>query len=108
MTVLNENCGEGDCNAQLLRVEYKEGKSKLAGDATQAEGCIFCDSALSSLVEKQHAVFMRRRNQGQTGGGGSAAAGGRGRGRGRGRRGRGGGGAKAPKDKMSQLAAYFV
>ena len=53
------------------------------------------------LVEKHHAVMMRRRAQ----------PGSRGRGRGRGGRGRGRGGRggrKAPKDKMSQLAAYFV
>ncbi len=33
------------------------------GDKTQAEGCIFCESDLSALVEKHHAVFMRKRNQ---------------------------------------------
>ena len=97
VTVLNENCPE--CEAQLMKVEYKEGKSKLSDDKLEKEGCIFCDQELSQLVEKQHAVFMRKRNT--TGRG----RGGRGRGRGRGGRGRG---RKAPKDKMSQLAAYFV
>jgi len=96
--VADEACSE--CDAQLLRVEYKEGKSRLRDDRTSAQGCIFCDPELSSLVEKQHAVFMRRR----PGGGGGPA----GRGRGRGRGGRGRGGRKVPKDKMSQLAAYFV
>ena len=60
-------------------------------------GCIYCNPELNALVEKSHAVMLRRR-----------PAGGRGRGRGRGGRGRGGGGRKAPKDKMAQLAAYFV
>ena len=84
-----------------MKVEYKEGKSKLSDDKLEASGCIFCDNELSQLVEKHHAVLMRRRAQG---------GGGRGRGRGRGGRGgRGRGrGRKAPKDKMSQLAAYFV
>ena len=81
MSVLyDQSCSE--CDAQLLRVEYKEGKSKLSGkfqksiffnginwetvcsgDKTTAEGCIFCEAHLSALVEKHHAVFMRRRNQ---------------------------------------------
>ena len=92
-----ESCSE--CEAQLLRVEYKEGKSKLSDDKLTAQGCIFCDQELSQLVEKHHAVFMRKRN---------AQSSGKGRGRGRGGRGGRGKGRKAPKDKMSQLAAYFV
>jgi len=99
--IKEEACGE--CEAQLMKVEYKEGKSKLNDDKLEAQGCIFCDQELSQLVEKHQAVMMRRRAQ--PGGG----RGGRGRGgRGRGGRGRGGRGRKAPKDKMSQLAAYFV
>ena len=97
--VLSDACPE--CEAQLMKVEYKEGKSKLSDDKLEASGCIFCDQELSMLVEKHHAVMMRRRAQ----------PGSRGRGRGRGGRGRGRGGRggrKAPKDKMSQLAAYFV
>ena len=61
------------------------------------EGCIYCNLELNSLVEKSHAVLLKARR----GGGGGRG----GRGRGRGGRGRG---RKAPKDKMSQLAAYFV
>jgi len=99
VSVLNEEaCSE--CDAQLMKVEYKEGKSKLSDDKLEATGCIFCDQELSQLVEKHHAVFMKRRNLQQGGGRG------RGRGRGGGRGGRRG--RKAPKDKMSQLAAYFV
>ncbi len=99
VSVLNEeSCSE--CEAQIMKVEYKEGKSKLSDDKLEATGCIFCDQELSQLVEKHHAVFMKRR-------GGGAGRGGRGRGRGRGGRGRGKG-RKVAKDKMSQLAAYFV
>ena len=99
--IKEEACPE--CEAQLMKVEYKEGKSKLNDDKLEAQGCIFCDPELSQLVEKHQAVMMRRRAQ--PGGG----RGGRGRGgRGRGGKGRGGRGRKAPKDKMSQLAAYFV
>jgi len=86
------------CESQLLKVEYKEGKTKLPGDKISAEGCIYCNPELNALVEKSHAVMLKQRRPG----------GGRGRGRGRGGRGRGGAGRKAPKDKMAQLAAYFV
>lgn len=102
-TVGEDSCCP-ECQAQLLRVEYKEGKSKLADDKLVSEGCIFCDPELFRLVEKHHAaVFMLRHANrrikvapGKVGVGGG------------GRRGRGGGGRRGPKDKMSQLAAYFV
>ena len=79
-------------------MEYKEGKSKLANERLSKEGCIYCDTDLNHLVEKSQAVLMRARRGGGAGRG--RGRGGRGRGRGRGR--------KAPKDKMAQLAAYFV
>ena len=82
----------------LCQVEYKEGKSKLPKEKISQEGCIYCDPDLNQLVEKSQAVLMKNKRPG---------GGGRGRGRGKGR-GRGRGGRKAPKDKMSQLAAYFV
>ena len=85
---------------QFAQVEYKEGKSRLPDDRISMQGCIYCDSTLNGLVEKSHAVFMKPR---RGGGGGRGGA----RGRGRGGRGRGGRG-KAPTDKMSQLANYFV
>ena len=78
-------------------MDYKEGKTKLPGEKITAEGCIYCNEELNTLVEKSHAVHLKARR------GGGAGRGGRGRGRGRGGRGR-----KMPKDKMSQLAAYFV
>ena len=77
VSVLNEEaCSE--CDAQLMKVEYKEGKSKLNDDKLDATGCIFCDDELSQLVEKHHAVLMKRRAQ--PGAGGRGGRGGRGRG----------------------------
>ena len=61
---------------------------------------MFCDTVFKPLVEKHHAIEKRRRR------GGPSRAPGRG-GRGRGGRSRGRGRGK-PKDKMAQLAAYFV
>lgn len=84
----------------ICKVTYAEGKTKLQDDKLQAEGCIFCDKDLSALVEKHHAVFLRRRQGGGGGGPAGKARGGRRGGRGRAK--------KQPKDKMSQLAAYFV
>ena len=53
VSVLNEEaCTE--CDAQLMKVEYKEGKSKLSDDKLVATGCIFCDQELSQLVSKNH------------------------------------------------------
>ena len=94
--IKEEACPE--CEAQLMKVEYKEGKSKLPGERLAGEGCIYCDPVLSNLVEKSYAVLGKSKRVGGAGRGG----------RGRGRGGRGRGGRKAPKDKMSQLAAYFV
>ena len=73
--IKEEACPE--CEAQLMKVEYKEGKSKLNDDKLEAQGCIFCDPELSQLVEKHQAVMMRRRAQP----GGGRGRGGRGRGR---------------------------
>jgi len=91
-----ESCNA--CESQLIKVEYKEGKTKLPGEKISAEGCIYCNPELNALVEKSHAVLLKKR----------VGGGGRGRGRGRGARGGRPGGRKAPKDKMAQLAAYFV
>ncbi|KAH6923707.1 hypothetical protein HPB50_005177 [Hyalomma asiaticum] len=93
--VEDEQCDE--CGSQLVSVEYKLEKTKLPGAQTEAVGCIFCDVTLSGLVER-HQALKPRNNYRRTAG--ANAGGGRGRGRGR-RRGK-------PKDKMAQLAAYFV
>ena len=74
-------------------------KTPLEGGATEHSGCMFCDPIFSPLVEVKHA--SARRNRAPRGRGGGRGRGGRGRGR-------GGKGRGKPKDKMAQLAAYFV
>ncbi|XP_064471514.1 DNA topoisomerase 3-beta-1-like [Ornithodoros turicata] len=92
ISVEDEQCDE--CGSQMVSVEYKLEKTKLPGAQTEATGCIFCDPSLSPLVERHQA--LRPRHNGPRRGGGGRGAGRRGRGR------------PKPKDKMAQLAAYFV
>ncbi|GLG93365.1 DNA topoisomerase 3-beta [Gryllus bimaculatus] len=82
-----------ECGAQLISVEYKPEKTKLPNEATEMTGCVFCYSPFTSLVEKHRAV-ARAPNSRAT--------------RGRSGRGRNKGKPRPPKDKMAQLAAYFV
>lgn len=82
-----------DCGAQLVTVEYKPEKSKLPDDADKKTGCVFCSDFFAKLVERKKAVNSIRPRQFR----GKLAA-----------RGRGRAGKKQPKDKMAQLAAYFV
>ncbi|XP_023029815.2 DNA topoisomerase 3-beta [Leptinotarsa decemlineata] len=93
ITVLEDNC---ECGSQLVTVEYKQEKSKLPKGATEAKGCVFCYPDFSRLVDRPKVAVNTRP---RTFRGGKVTAG-----RGRGRAGRG----KQPKDKMAQLAAYFV
>ncbi|KAK5643331.1 hypothetical protein RI129_007176 [Pyrocoelia pectoralis] len=79
-----------DCGSQLVSVEYKEDKTKLPNNLTEFTGCIFCSKELFNLVEKHKAVATRRYASKPSS-------------RGRGKR-----KPRPPKDKMSQLAAYFV
>lgn len=88
ITVQDDVC---DCGAQIVTVEYRSEKSKLPKEATEMTGCVFCAEAFSKLVEKHKAVFRPKSNRG-----------------GRSGRGRGRGKPRQPKDKMAQLAAYFV
>ncbi|XP_046665335.1 DNA topoisomerase 3-beta-1 [Homalodisca vitripennis] len=81
-----------DCGAQTVSVEYKPEKSKLPNEATEMSGCVFCSPQFSTLVEKHRAVASKPVTAG----------------RGRGGRGRSRGKPRPPKDKMAQLAAYFV
>lgn len=74
-------------------------KNKLQG-STEAKGCAFCSTEFAKLVDRPK-VAVTSRPRLFRGGKAAAATVGRGRG-GRGGRGR------PPKDKMSQLAAYFV
>ncbi|XP_062517426.1 DNA topoisomerase 3-beta-1-like [Corticium candelabrum] len=96
VSTVRESCP--DCGTVYLEAAFKA-PSPLASGELECRGCVFCDAALSSLVQVHHAVaqhpmYHRRRGRG------------RGRGR-RGGRGRGRGG-RGPKDKMAQLDAYFV
>lgn len=83
------------CGAQLIRVEYKEEKTKLPGDRVEMTECMFCHPGLSALVKQQHAVSSKP----------AFHHGGRST---KNRRNVKKNKAKQPKDRMSQLAAYFV
>lgn len=67
-------------------------KTKLPNDATEMTGCVFCTEEFAPLVEKHRAVASK-----------PVALRGRGHAKGRHR-----GKPRPPKDKMAQLAAYFV
>ncbi|KAK3783011.1 hypothetical protein RRG08_015351 [Elysia crispata] len=98
VSVKEDSCE--DCAANLVDVSFKEGKSPLPEGMSEHQGCVFCDPIFKPLMEKHHAAALRR--------GGNRMNRGGGRGRGRGGKGRGGRGRGKPKDKMAQLAAYFV
>lgn len=108
---VNENKTCDECQAQLVTVSYKADQTKFKDGSEEKTGCLFCNSEFIPLVEKHRAVTTRPVQVNSRGG--------RGRGRGnsaivpistrggagnstRGNRGR------PPKDKMAQLAAYFV
>lgn len=79
-----------------MHVEYKSEKSKLQNAAAESRGCVFCSTEFVKLVDRPKVAVTSRPPRpfrgGKTGN------------RGRGRSGRG----RQPKDKMAQLAAYFV
>ncbi|KAK6626129.1 DNA topoisomerase 3-beta-1 [Polyplax serrata] len=85
--------GVCNCGSQLIKVEYKQEKSKLPDEATEMTGCVFCCPSFTSLVEKHRAITVRPQT--------NRASRGRVKGKGKGR-------SKPPKDKMQQLADYFV
>lgn len=88
---VNENCC--DCGAQHLTVVYKSEKTRFKDGSEEKTGCIFCSPEFTSLVEKHRVIAV------------TAQPTTRGRGRGgKSNRGR----PKQPKDKMAQLASYFV
>lgn len=86
-----------ECGTTLLNVDFNRTKSPLPNDKTQHLGCLFCDPLLAPLVKMSHAASRHPMYRGGRGRGGRRGRGSR-RGKGRGR----------PKDKMSQLASYFV
>ncbi|XP_055912245.1 DNA topoisomerase 3-beta [Eupeodes corollae] len=99
VTVDENRC---ECGAQLVTAQYKPEKSRFK-DCHEKTGCVFCSVDFSPLVEKHRAIAARPVNiRGGRGGGRGAMKGGRGASGGN--RGR----TKQPKDKMAQLAAYFV
>jgi DNA topoisomerase-3 len=96
VTVDDDTCVE--CGSQYVTVTYKQEKTPFADGDDKKTGCVFCSNEFMPLIEKHKAVENRRLNSSSRG------RSSRGRGRGRSHRGR----PKAPKDKMAQLAAYFV
>ncbi|XP_034948917.1 DNA topoisomerase 3-beta-1 [Chelonus insularis] len=90
VTIDADVCDE--CGAQLVTVEYKQDKSKLPNEATEMTGCVFCTPAFMQLIEKHRAVASK-----------PVVTRPRGHNKGRNRR-----KLRQPKDKMAQLAAYFV
>lgn len=112
---MNSTCDE--CSAQLVTAVYRADDTKFKDGVTEKTGCLFCTQDFMRLVEKSRAVTARpvQRSRGVTGRGAGGRGGvalgatnvqsGRGgqiTGGGRGGRGR------APRDKMAELAAYFV
>lgn len=88
---------ECECGTTLLNIDFNRTKSPLPGEKTQHVGCLFCDPLLAPLVKMSHAASKHPMYRGGRGRGGRRGRGRR-RGKGRGR----------PKDKMSQLASYFL
>ncbi|XP_008546120.1 DNA topoisomerase 3-beta-1 [Microplitis demolitor] len=82
-----------ECGAQLIAVEYKSDKSKLPNEATEMTGCVFCTPVFTQLIEKHRAVASKPVIT---------------RSRGHSTKSRGRGKSRPPRDKMAQLAAYFV
>lgn len=89
---------------------YKSDQTKFKDRSDEKTGCVWCSADFMPLVEKHRAISTRPAQSMRGGGGG------RGTGRSGGDTGRGGGdtggrggrGGRNPKDKMAQLAAYFV
>lgn len=108
VTVLDKKqCDE--CQAQLVTVQYKSDQTKFKDGTDVKTGCLFCSSDFIPLVEKHRAVATPASHNNSRGRGGGGRGGGNINGRttdGSTRGGRGGRG--RPKDKMAQLAAYFV
>lgn len=107
---MTNSCEE--CDAQLVNVVYKSDQTKFKDGSDEKSGCVFCSPDFMPLVEKHRAIATRPAQLSIRGGrggrgiapmaatrGGLPGAGGN---SGRGNRGR------PPKDKMAQLAAYFV
>lgn len=101
----SKQCDE--CQAQLVTVVYKADQTKFKDNAEEKTGCLFCSPDFIPLVEKHRAVATKPISTNSTRGGrgrGVSIGNGPSRGGGSSRGARG----RPPKDKMAQLAAYFV
>lgn len=101
-----------ECGSQQVTVLYKNGTTRFKDGAEEKTGCVFCSADFIPLVEKHRAISSRPAQpttRGRGGRGGAVVtATGRGGGGGGGPIGTRGNRRGAPKDKMDQLAAYFV
>ncbi|XP_003738127.1 DNA topoisomerase 3-beta-1 [Galendromus occidentalis] len=92
VTVEEEKCES--CDSQVVTVEYKSlERTKLSNALQEQTGCVFCDPLLTPLVEKKIALkprIIRNRPARPAGAKGKPKK------------------KPKPKDKMAQLAAYFV
>lgn len=106
---VNEGKKCTECQAQLVTVVYKADQTKFKDNAEEKTGCLFCCAEFIPLVEKHRAIIQRAAPTNSTRGGrGGGAAGNGGPTRGGGSAGNRGNRGRPPKDKMAQLAAYFV
>lgn len=100
-----------ECQAQLVTVIYKSDQTKFKDGTEEKTGCLFCTPDFIPLVEKHRAITTRptqiSTRGGRGGRGGSVSNGGTTRG-GMGSNGSRSNRGRPPKDKMAQLAAYFV
>lgn len=92
-----------------MTVLYKNVQSRFKDGADEKSGCVFCSMDFIPLVEKHRAISSRPAQAPTRGRGGrGATAGTMVTGRGAGPIGTRGNRRGPPKDKMDQLAAYFV
>ncbi|KAG4065539.1 hypothetical protein HA402_013309 [Bradysia odoriphaga] len=99
-----------ECGSQQVTVLYKNVQSRFKDGADEKTGCVFCSMDFIPLVEKHRAISSRPAQAPTRGRGSRGAAGSMVPSRGGGPIvARGGGNRRGPpKDKMDQLAAYFV
>lgn len=97
-----------ECGSQQVNAVYKNGQTRFKDGSEEKTGCVFCSADFIPLVEKHRAISSRpaqvtNRGRGSRGSGTVTNTG-----RGAGPIGTRGNRRGPPKDKMDQLAAYFV
>lgn len=97
-----------ECGAQQVTVLYKNGQTRFKDGADEKSGCVFCSADFIPLVEKHRAVSSRPAQVTNRGRGSRGAVNAVTTSRGAGPIGSRGNRRGPPKDKMDQLAAYFV